>query len=1577
MNFNLGLDVNVKPPEIEANVDLDLNANADAGASGGARVDANAGGSAGVSVGAQGNANLNNDFNTGLNIGAGASTQGNANLNNNFNAGLNIGTDIQGNAQAGAGASAGGSEGARGGVTAGIDMNVDLKPPTAELNFGISSGNQGNQGYINENTEEKMIAKIEATPIQANANTNVNSNVIARGNFNANSDFNDKLEVPKAENKIDLNIGATVGGVDAGTMGNVGGGAVAGGVIAGGAVKGGTVAGGAVAGGAVAGGGVGGSVNINTNMHSEGKREVHDDQPKQTSNALIPNYFRIEKNDLLFIFDAYQRLNGFDEDIVAVEKYGGADEILDKIKTSLEVGIPGKTNTQDETQRIEYFGENKFIVEEMPHCCCYVWEGLEDLMVRILIVAAIFQLIVGSIPQIQESDIDFVEGLAIVFAVVVVVSVGSVINFTKEKKFRDLNDENQNRVTYQVRRNSKIEILKEEDILVGDIIMLELGNILPADGLLIEGSSVKIDEASLTGETDLVEKENMANCLIRQQQENESTSVKGKHTIPSPLVFSGTKAEEGNGWYVALRIGPLSEAGKIREIIEAEHSNKVQKKKKDGDDKGPDGENEGEKEGENEGENDDGKKKEEEEVVDEEEKKKTPLEAKLEELAEDISIFGLVSALATFVSLFIRFLIEIFKCKEKEFAILYERSNWFNTTMIGESPRKRELCDDLKIITKLLRIIILCIAIIVVAIPEGLPLAVTLSLAVSISKMMEDNNLVRQMSACEIMGGAEYICSDKTGTLTKNEMSVSYYFDCDKKRDFNTLVSKKETREDPSTYFNKDYFEIIKQSIALNSDSTFDEKDKIKKASKTDTALIEFLQNLMVNFTECKKKFYPPDGNDVQKRRIPFSSARKKMSTLISHSDFGHRIYLKGASEIILASCKFYLNPETGQKSVISDEKKNSYLGVIKNFADMALRTIVIAYKDISEDENNNWKEKDEDQKHIIEKDDFSLLGIFGIADKLRDGVPEAVVQCQKAGITVVMVTGDNIDTANAIAKDCNIVDEKVLNDFRETGKPYCMEGKAFYDKIGGMVCDICNQDCGKCSCPRTQAAADLMKSKKIAEDPKFDKVIHTRQERIKNFDAFKEIYESLRVIARSRPEDKYTMVYGLRELDKVVAVTGDGTNDAPALSKSDVGFAMGMAGTEIAKQAADIIILDDNFATIVMAVKWGRNIYDNIRKFVQFQLSVNITACIIVFLACTIGNETPLNAIQMLWVNMIMDSLGSLALATEPPYDELLNRAPNKKGEYIINSLMWKHIMYQSLVQIILLLVLYLYGHRFIPETRKEHIDIAKRIFKCFGRLPGREKGDEDYNWVIAGPSIFWSSDIELQPKATPLQCGNFFSKRNLFEAQHLFIATYGSAQITCVFNTFVIYTLFNQLNVRKIDDSYNIFLNLHLNYMFIILVLIEMLLQVIIAQFSGVAFRVSIYGLDGPQWGICIALSCITFLVNLILKPIPLQVCFDKMGECYYRLKRKKEEGAEEGAGEAGAEGGAKAGATAEVAAGGQIELQGKLDVNAKVGIPEEKIGVGVGANVNIGASTEVKAGAEVKVGAEAQEVSLLFNI
>ena len=439
-----------------------------------------------------------------------------------------------------------------------------------------------------------------------------------------------------------------------------------------------------------------------------------------------------------------------------------------------------------------------------------------------------------------------------------------------------------------------------------------------------------------------------------------------------------------------------------------------------------------------------------------------------------------------------------------------------------------------------------------------------------------------------------------------------------------------------------------------------------------------------------------------------------------------------------------------------------------------------------------------------------------------------------------------------------------------------------------------------KCTCPKTIGQAKI-KYGDLDEDTLATKL---KKERVHDMDAFKEIIKNLRVIARARAIDKYALVLGLRELDNVVAVTGDGTNDASALSKADVGFAMGKTGTDVARDAADIIILDDNFNSIVHAIKWGRNIFDNIRKFLQFQLSVNFSAVLLVFICSCIGSESPITAIQMLWINLIMDSLGSLALSTEDPSDELLYRRPHSKREYIINNIMWKMIIVQSLVQFSLVLYMYLYGSNFIEEDNPERLNMIRQLENCFGDFPAEVsefKNHKVYYYIMDGKKSSWDPMKHIRRNLDPKVC--FFFDRtqfeedqinNLYEAYKWYTSTYGNTvHMTMIFNTFVFYSLFNQINSRIINNNLNIFHRILDNWMFIAVTGTEMVIQFLLVQYGGLVFKCNKEGLTLSQWEWCLGLAAITFVVNFCLKFIKLEaLCEFDWGKIFCCPSRGNEE-------------------------------------------------------------------------------------
>ena len=1142
------------------------------------------------------------------------------------------------------------------------------------------------------------------------------------------------------------------------------------------------------------------------------------------------------------------------------------NKLIEELKTNTETGLDNLEGREEE------FGSNKVFVEPVPPFCSYVWEALKDLMVRILIVSAIVSIVLGCTFSDDPSK-DWIDGVSIVIAVLVVVLVGSITDYQKEQKFHELNEVQAEGTKYKLIRNGQPEDHISDDLLVGDLIMINYGDIMAADILLIEGNGIRMDESALTGESDAMKKEKYEKC--------KELLNKGETKLPSPLILSGTNCVEGSGKGIVIAVGEHSQKGIIRRTVDNAQ-----------------------------------------------EDSKTPLEDKLETIAEIIGYFGMGAGVVTLIALMIRFGIS-FASESKE----YKESSRIESIMTGiayNMPYKADYDENIAnyidneltdprygVAKKILDIIILCISIVVVAIPEGLPLAVTLSLAFSIKKMMDYNNLVRKMHACETMGGANYICTDKTGTLTKNEMSVFQVLTGKWKKELKQNLEKddvgkldqkknndeiEQIREDYKTLFKNDkYWATLKVAIALNVDASIKklEKENIngdmeicETKNKTDKAFIDFLYRFRAPISKEKEKYLKDESLYKQ---FPFDSKKKRMTTFVKNSEFptGYRLFSKGGGENARVFCKYYMDPDTGEKKSLDDSISMQIKESIEEFNKDKLRSLYIAYKDITQNEYDNCEKVDKNNK-LIDQDNLIFLAVFGIKDSLRDGVKEAVKKCHDASVNVIMVTGDNIVTATAIAKDCGILGDEVdlknltpkdiemdpelinnpsrKDEYIQTlvnTQPNALTGNSFYNAVGGLICEVCQKETNLCGCPKTESEA-LQRAEKNKTEPE-----SVKKDVIKNMDNFKKITERLKVMARSQPLHKYALVLGLKALKNVVAVTGDGTNDAPALSKSDVGFAM-FAGTDIAKEASDIVIIDNNFSSIVTAIIYGRNIYDNIRKFLQFQLSVNFCACILVFACACIGNETPLTPIQMLWVNLIMDSLGSLALATEPPYEELLLREPTKRNESMINGRMWKHIIIQSLCQIILLIVFYLCAPEFIKEQNLVRLAENNLIKYCYNEYPGK-----DVDHIIYGTEVKWSSKVKLN-NSHKHYCGKYSSRQFLSEAYTEYINSNCATTHMClIFNIFVFYTLFNQINCRVIDDSFNIFVRINKSLLFPLICLVEMGLQVAIIFIGKSPFHIVNDGLTGEQWGICFGFSAITFVVSFIVKLIPLEKCIDKILE------------------------------------------------------------------------------------------------
>ncbi|XP_069604401.1 plasma membrane calcium-transporting ATPase 3 isoform X1 [Ranitomeya imitator] len=1009
------------------------------------------------------------------------------------------------------------------------------------------------------------------------------------------------------------------------------------------------------------------------------------------------------------------------------DSYGDVNGLCRRLKTSPTEGL--SENVADFEKRRQIYGVN-FIPPKKPKTFLQlVWEALQDVTLIILEIAAIVSLglsfyappgeqsencgnVQGGGHDEGESEAGWIEGAAILLSVICVVWVTAFNDWSKEKQFRGLQSRIEQEQRFSVIRNAQVIQIPVAELIVGDIAQIKYGDLLPADGVLIQGNDLKIDESSLTGESD----------HVRKSVEKD------------PMLLSGTHVMEGSGRMVVTAVGVNSQTGIIFTLLGAggEEEEKKDKKGKQQDGAVENIQNKAKKQ--------DGavamemqplKSAEGGEMEEREKKKasipkkeKSVLQGKLTKLAVQIGKAGLVMSAITVIILVLYFVIETF---------VVEGKVW-----LAE-------CTPVYV-QYFVKFFIIGVTVLVVAVPEGLPLAVTISLAYSVKKMMKDNNLVRHLDACETMGNATAICSDKTGTLTTNRMTVvqSYIGD----------VHHKE-KPDPSS-LNSKTLDLLVNAIAINCAYTTKilppEKDGAlpqQVGNKTECALLGFVLDMQRDYQLVRDQI----PEETLYKVYTFNSVRKSMSTVVCLPNGGFRLYSKGASEIILKKCSNILNGAGDLRTFRPRDRDEMVKKVIEPMACDGLRTICVAYRDFQGVPEPEW----ENENEIV--GDLTCICVVGIEDPVRPEVPEAIRKCQRAGITVRMVTGDNINTARAIAAKCGII---------QPGEDFlCLEGKEFNRRIRNEKGEI--------------------------EQERLDK-----------------IWPKLRVLARSSPTDKHTLVKGIidstiGEQRQVVAVTGDGTNDGPALKKADVGFAMGLAGTDVAKEASDIILTDDNFSSIVKAVMWGRNVYDSISKFLQFQLTVNVVAVIVAFTGACITQDSPLKAVQMLWVNLIMDTFASLALATEPPTESLLLRKPYGRNKPLISRTMMKNILGHAVYQLVIIFTL-----------------------------------------LFVGEIIFDIDSGRNAPLHSP-----------------------PSEHYTIIFNTFVMMQLFNEINARKIHGERNVFDGIFANPIFCSIVLGTFGVQILIVQFGGKPFSCS--PLNTQQWLWCLFVGVGELVWGQVISTIP----------------------------------------------------------------------------------------------------------
>ncbi|XP_057505542.1 putative calcium-transporting ATPase 13, plasma membrane-type [Actinidia eriantha] len=587
-------------------------------------------------------------------------------------------------------------------------------------------------------------------------------------------------------------------------------------------------------------------------------------------------------------------------------------------------------------------------------------------------------------------------------------------------------------------------------------------------------------------------------------------------------------------------------------------------------------------------------------TISRESNEQTPLQARLDKLSSSIGKIGLAVAFLFLVALLVRY----FTGNTKD-----ENGN-------AEFNGRKTKVDDL--INSIVDIIAAAVIIIVIAIPEGLPLAVTLTLAYSMKRMIADQAMVRKLSACETMGSATTICTDKTGTLTLNHMKVTKFW-----------IGQQSIKETDFTSVAANVLELLHQGAGLNTTGSVYRPTSGARfefsGSPTEKAILSWaVLELNMDLEELKR------SSEIL--HFEAFNSTKKMSgvTMMKKGENTINVHWKGAAEMILEMCSNYYN-FSGKIEAINHVGRKKFDQIIQGMAASSLRCIAFAHKQIPVKEN-----EDRETHRNVKNNGFTLLGLIGLKDPCRPGVKKAVEDCQNAGVEIKMITGDNVFTARAIATECGILRHN--QDF----KGAVVEGVEFRN--------------------------------------------YTPEERMEKID-------KIRVMARSSPFDKLLMVQCLQQKGHVVAVTGDGTNDAPALKEADIGLSMGIQGTEVAKESSDIVILDDNFGSVATVLRWGRCVYNNIQKFIQFQLTINVSALVVNFVSAVLASEVPLTTVQLLWVNLIQDSLGALALATEKPTKDLMENPPVGRTKPLITNIMWRNLLFQAFYQTAVMLILQFKG--------------------------------------------------------------------------------------------------------------------------------------------------------------------------------------------------------------------------------------------------------------------------------------------
>ena len=771
---------------------------------------------------------------------------------------------------------------------------------------------------------------------------------------------------------------------------------------------------------------------------------------------------------------------------------------------------------QEVLQSREKYGANLLTPPKRPSLLKLYLEKFEDPVVRVLLIAAVFSLIISVIEN------EYAETIGIIAAILLATGIGFYFEYDANKKFDLLNAVNEETLV-KVIRNGRIQEIPRKDVVVGDIVVLETGEEIPADGELIEAISLQVNESNLTGEP-------VINKTIIEADFDEEA------TYASNLVMRGTTVVDGHGSMKVLRVGDATEIGKV-----ARQST-------------------------------------------EQTTEPTPLNIQLTKLANLIGKIGFTVAGLAFLIFFIKDVVLYF-----DFGALNGWHDW------------------LPVLERTLKYFMMAVTLIVVAVPEGLPMSVTLSLALNMRRMLATNNLVRKMHACETMGAITVICTDKTGTLTQNLMQVH-------EPNFYGLKDGGKLADD-------DISRLIAEGISANSTAFLEETGEGEKpkgvGNPTEVALLLWLNSQKRNYLELREGARVLD-------QLTFSTERKFMATLVKSPLIGKKVlYIKGAPEIVLGKCKEVI---LDGRRVDSVEYRSTVEAQLLGYQNMAMRTLGFAFRLVEDNEPD-------DCVALVSENNLNFLGVVAISDPIRPDVPAAVAKCQSAGIGIKIVTGDTPGTATEIARQIGLWKPEDTERNRITGVAFA----------------------------------------ELSDEEALDRVM------------------DLKIMSRARPTDKQRLVQLLQQKGAVVAVTGDGTNDAPALNHAQVGLSMG-TGTSVAKEASDITLLDDSFNSIGTAVMWGRSLYKNIQRFIVFQLTINFVALLIVLLGSIVGTELPLTVTQMLWVNLIMDTFAALALASIPPSESVMNDKPRRSTDFIISKAMQHNIFGVGTLFLVVLMAMIYY---------------------------------------------------------------------------------------------------------------------------------------------------------------------------------------------------------------------------------------------------------------------------------------------